>query len=86
MSPPKLKTTDWVDLLQQSLASKETKPQGEGWLTRAEIQKLWKVGENKTGKTLAAFKRAGKIEMFTGRVINQQGINVKSVWDRIKGR
>lgn len=86
MSRLKSKTTDWINLLQHSLASNETKPVGEGWLTRNEIQNLWKVGENKTGKAIAAFQKAGKIEMFTGRVINQQGINVKSVWYRIKSR
>jgi len=84
MSRLKLKTTDWVNLLQKSLASNETRPVGEGWLTRREIQKLWKLGVNKTGKMLAAFKKTGKVEMFTGRVTNQQGINVKSVWYRIK--
>jgi hypothetical protein len=86
MSQPKSKTTDWVNLLQQSLASNETRPVGAGWLTRTEIQKLWKIGENKTGKALAAFKKAGKVEIFTGRVTNQHGINVKSVWYRIKSR
>ena len=86
MSQPKSSNTKWIDLLQESIASKETKPTGNGWLTRREIQKLWKLGVNKTGKMLAAFKKTGKVEMFTGRVTNQQGINVKSVWYRIKSR
>ena len=86
MSRPKSKTTDWVDLLQQSLASKEIKPIGKGWMTAREIQKLWKTGENKTGKTLAAFVKKGNVEIFTGRVTNGKGINVVSVWYRIKSR
>lgn len=84
MSRLKSKTTDWVNLLQQSLASKEIKPLGKGWMTRREIQKLWNIGENKTGKTLAAFVKKGNVEVFTGRVVNAKGMNVSSVLYRIK--
>jgi len=86
MSHPKSSNTKWIDLLQESIASKETKPTGNGWMTRREIQKLWNIGENKTGKTLAAFVKKGNVEMFTGRVTNGKGINVVSVWYRIKSR
>jgi hypothetical protein len=86
MSQPKSSNTKWIDLLQESIASKETKPTGKGWMTRKEIQKLWNIGENKTGKTLAAFVKKGNVEMFTGRVTNNKGINVVSVWYRIKSR
>lgn len=55
-------------------------------MTRKEIQKLWNIGENKTGKTIAAFVKKGNVEMFTGRVTNGKGINVVSVWYRIKSR
>jgi hypothetical protein len=86
MSRPKSKTTDWVDLLQQSLASKEIRPIGKGWMTRREIKKLWNVGDNLTGKMIAAFVKKGNVEIFTGRVTNGKGINVVSVWYRIKSR
>ena len=86
MSHPKSSNTKWIDLLQESIASKETKPSGNGWMTRKEIQKLWNIGENKTGKTIAAFVKKGNVERFTGRVTNGKGINVISVWYRIKSR
>ena len=78
------KTTEWVNLLQQSLASKETRPIGKGWMTAREVQNLWQVGENKTGKILADLLKKEKVEIFTGRVTNAKGINVISVWYRIK--
>ena len=84
MSRPKSKTTDWVNLLQQSLASKETRPVGKGWMTSRELQNLWQVGENKTGKILADLLKKEKVEIFTGRVTNANGINVVSVWYRIR--
>ncbi len=84
MSRLKSKNTDWVDLLRQSLALKEIRPIGKGWMTRREIKKLWNVGDNMTGKMIATFVKKGSVEIFTGRVTNDKGINVVSVWYRIK--
>ena len=84
MSQPKSNNTKWLELLQESIANKEIRPPGSGWVTFKEILKIWKFGENKTGKVLFALKKTGKVDVFNGIVFNSANRKVKAVWYRIK--
>jgi hypothetical protein len=84
MSQLKLNNTKWLDQLQGLIATKESRPPGNGWNTHAEIEKIYGFGKCKTARVLTELKQKGKLEMFFGSVINAKKIKVKAVWYRIK--
>ena len=78
------KSSDWAKLLSESLSCREHVPPGDGWLSRGEVSKLIKLGNNATYTFLSEGIKLGTIEIFKGTVLTPSNMLVKSIKYRIK--
>lgn len=86
MSQQKSKRTElsrWAALLEKELASQETLPKGEGWVTFPELKLELNIGTHRTYKYIEKLKGLKKIEVFEGHVLQKNKLK-RRVWYRLK--
>lgn len=77
------KDNEWAALLEQSLRSREKRPNGQGWSTRDEMQGITKLGSSACKDFLRRAVSIGAVEMFRGTQM-LDGKLANQTWYRIK--
>jgi hypothetical protein len=77
------KDNDWAVLLEQSLRSREKRPDGHDWSTRDEMQGITKLGSSACKEFLRRAVSIGAVEMFRGTQM-VDGKLANQTWYRIK--
>lgn len=86
MSPLKSKATDsWAKLVSEGIAQRARLPVGEGWKTRIELSKEYKLGRDRALAMINRMLEKGQLETFYGYdFVN--GHCAQRIWYRPKTR
>ncbi len=77
------KDSEWAELLQETLKSRENSPSGPGWKTAGETQTMLGLGSTATKSFLRKVIAEGRAEMFRGTQLSNGNL-VNQTWYRIK--
>jgi hypothetical protein len=72
----------WTDDLREALLTRGSQPEGEGWMTSAEICKALGRGEKVVLGLIKRMLDNGEMEIFNGNVVAKSGRLVRRVWYR----
>lgn len=73
----------WAEAFSGALVRK-MEPDGEGWLTYAQIKKRFGMGFNRTHQAIARLIKQGRMERFAGLKMSGNKA-VREIWYRPKG-
>lgn len=79
----RIELSRWAALLEKELASQETLPKGEGWVTFPELKAELGIGARRTYKYIEKLKGLKKIEVFEGHILQENKLK-RRVWYRLK--
>lgn len=79
----RIELSRWAALLEKELASQETLPKGEGWVTFPELKLELNIGAHRTYKYIEKLKGLKKIEVFEGHILQENKLK-RRVWYRLK--
>lgn len=73
----------WTEGIKSALLQRGNQPNGDGWITFAQLKARMKRGEHFVRDTINSLEEAGKLERFSGTRPRKNGTLATQTWYRI---
>lgn len=81
--PTSSATNSWASALRETLADREVKPTGSGWITMEDLRADLKLSRPGVYQFVADLKKSGRVDEFRGLLLVNNKLT-RQIWYRMK--